>query len=83
MSKERQITITGDARRNIIISGDSNVVLFSNSTAPLAEKAASSANPYIGIESFTEKEADRFFWSGCADQKNILRLFRSIRRRSG
>lgn len=65
MGKNHKIVITGNTEQSVIISGDNNVVLFSNPSLPLeigmVTETHHTVNPYLGIASFTEKDADRFF----------------------
>jgi SpoVK/Ycf46/Vps4 family AAA+-type ATPase len=65
MKSTRRINISGDAHKSIIVSGDNNVVLFYGGNAAsemdLSGVCETTSNPYMGIGSFTEREADRFF----------------------
>jgi hypothetical protein len=65
MGKHHKIIITGNTEQSVIISGDNNVVLFSNPPLPLGlgmmPETHHTDNPYLGISSFTEKDADRLF----------------------
>jgi len=63
MVDDRHLQIGGDADGNIVITGDSNVVILQTSR-PLEPEPVAPAigpNPYQGLSAFTEKDADRFF----------------------
>lgn len=65
MKSTRRINISGDAHKSVIVSGDHNVVLFYGGTeAPKMDLNGvdeTTSNPYMGIDSFTEREVDCFF----------------------
>src|SRR5689334_23960971 len=65
MSASKNISIVRDATGNVLITGDSNIVVIQTSHAVELKEATDYSrigpNPYKGLAAFREKDANEFF----------------------
>src|SRR4051812_27051864 len=66
LTGNRNVQIRGDLQGNVIITGDSNRVFLIQSSrtidvTPSSKRLRSSVNPYKGLHSFQETDAEFFF----------------------